>query len=131
MTMKFSAATGGFYLSGLHSDIPADAVSITSEQHQNLMTAQMNGQRIMADDNGFPVAVDVPFDPEVAIASMRARRDDLLRACDHSQMADYPISASQRQAWADYRQQLRDLPETITDPADIDWPIEPESTPHE
>jgi hypothetical protein len=29
-------------------------------------------------------------------------------------------------AWATYRQELRDLPTTYTNPEDVDWPTKPE-----
>ena len=43
----------------------------------------------------------------------RARRDVLLSASDWTQLPD---TTCDRQAWAEYRQQLRDLP------ADPNWP---------
>jgi hypothetical protein len=59
------------------------------------------------------------------LAVVRRRRNALLAACDWTQAADSPIAATDRSAWADYRQALRTLPETITDPASIDWPVAP------
>lgn len=41
---------------------------------------------------------------------MRADRSAALRNSDWTQMPDTPMSAQQKQAWAVYRQQLRDLP---------------------
>jgi len=40
---------------------------------------------------------------------MRIQRDKLLSACDWTQVADAPTD---KQAWANYRQTLRDFPET-------------------
>jgi hypothetical protein len=54
---------------------------------------------------------------------IRAERDALLAASDWTQISDAPVDAK---AWAAYRQALRDLPETITDPtAEIKWPEPP------
>lgn len=49
-------------------------------------------------------------------------RNNRLLASDWTQLPDAPVD---HQAWADYRQQLRDLPD---DPAwpDVVWPTEPE-----
>jgi len=43
----------------------------------------------------------------------RAHRNELLAASDWTQTADAPVD---RDAWATYRQELRDLP------AQLDWP---------
>jgi len=54
---------------------------------------------------------------------VRAERDRLLAASDWTQAADAPVDA---EAWAAYRQELRDLPATIKDPtAEVEWPEPP------
>lgn len=58
--MNYSKLTGGFYDPALHGEIPADAVEITAEQHTALMQAQSDGKQIVADDNGYPIAIDPP-----------------------------------------------------------------------
>ncbi|MCC2602744.1 tail fiber assembly protein [Sphingopyxis yananensis] len=125
MTFFFSASTIGFYHSGLHSHMPDDAVPISDAEHENLFTQQMNGFEICAGPDGRPTVRTPIINMDELLASMRSRRDNLLSQSDHTQMPDYPLTSEQRTAWADYRQQLRDLPETITDPADIIWPVAP------
>jgi len=61
MTIFFDAATIGFYDSNIHTTIPAGAVEITSAEHQALMDAQANGQAIVDDGNGNPIAQDYSF----------------------------------------------------------------------
>ena len=53
----------------------------------------------------------------------RAQRDALLAASDWTQVADAPVNS---QAWVDYRQALRDVPEQAGFPTDINWPVAPE-----
>jgi hypothetical protein len=61
---------------------------------------------------------------QTAISGVRAERDTLLAASDWTQTPDAPVDAK---AWAKYRQELRDLPESITDPTQpITWPSPPE-----
>ena len=60
-----------------------------------------------------------------AWAQVRAERDRLLADCDWTQVADAPLTASVKQAWADYRQTLRDIPQTQDDPDSIVWPETP------
>ena len=59
---------------------------------------------------------------EQASASVRANRDALLTSCDWTQLSDSPAD---KEAWANYRQQLRDLPEQAGFPYEITWPIQP------
>jgi len=42
-------------------------------------------------------------------------------------VSDRPISEEVKAAWVAYRQALRDLPVSITDPAMITWPVPPSS----
>jgi hypothetical protein len=62
-----------------------------------------------------------------AMANIRAQRNELLKTCDWTQIAD---STADKTAWATYRQQLRDLPAGIValaiDPRTFsDWPRDP------
>lgn len=57
-----------------------------------------------------------------AIAQLRKMRNDLLSACDWTQVPDAPVD---RAAWAAYRQALRDLPANTIDPRNPAWPIPP------
>ncbi len=59
--MRYAKSTGGFYAYEIHgSNIPADAVEITQEQHLALIDGQSHGKLIQADANGRPVLVDPP-----------------------------------------------------------------------
>ena len=44
---------------------------------------------------------------------IRQRRNALLKESDWTQLADVALTADQKTAWAQYRQQLRDLPQTL------------------
>lgn len=57
---------------------------------------------------------------------MRMQRNMLLSASDFTQVPDVPFTDEQRQAWAIYRQALRDLPSNTNDLFNIIWPIEPD-----
>lgn len=59
--MYFAQSTGGFYDRAIHGyNIPADAVEITTEEHQALLEGQSQGKIISADKNGKPVLKDPP-----------------------------------------------------------------------
>ena len=57
-------------------------------------------------------------------ASMRAERNRRIAECDWTQLSDSPAD---KQAWAAYRQALRDLPATKGFPWEIVWPTAPEA----
>jgi hypothetical protein len=53
---------------------------------------------------------------------LRVLRNQRLSDCDWTQMSDVPFTEEQKISWKNYRQLLRDLPESITD---SNWPIKP------
>ena len=57
---------------------------------------------------------------------IRSKRNSLLSESDWTQVTDNPLTDTQRQDWAAYRQDLRDITETYTDPLTIVWPDKPE-----
>ena len=54
---------------------------------------------------------------------IRHQRDGMLAASDWTQLPDAPVDG---QAWAVYRQALRDIT-NADDPFDITWPVKPEA----
>ena len=63
--------------------------------------------------------------PPLTWDDVRAERDSLLAASDWTQVADAPLTASEKAAWADYRQALRDVPQDFATPDDVTWPEAP------
>lgn len=57
-----------------------------------------------------------------AAAQVRAERDRLISACDWTVLDD---AKTDKQAWATYRQALRDVPEQPGFPYDVIWPAVP------
>ncbi|WP_394443896.1 tail fiber assembly protein [Sulfitobacter sp. M23508] len=62
---------------------------------------------------------------DAAMREVRRQRDHLLSVSDWTQVPDSPHTPEQRQAWKEYRQALRDLPENIEDLAAVVWPQPP------
>lgn len=69
-------------------------------------------------------AEEIQSAKDSAMAQIRGQRNNLLAACDWTQIAD---STADKTTWATYRTALRDLPSTITgDPRTFkDWPHDP------
>jgi len=59
-------------------------------------------------------------------AKVRSQRDNLLTSCDWTQLPDVPLDAPTKEAWALYRQELRDVT-SQSDPYNIVWPVAPGS----
>ncbi|WP_210204568.1 hypothetical protein [Microvirga sp. 17 mud 1-3] len=80
--MFYSASTGGFYSKEIHgSNIPADAVEITDDEHAALMAGQAAGKRIVPDENGRPILADPPPAPP-SIPKRVTRRQGRLALLD-------------------------------------------------
>ena len=60
------------------------------------------------------------------IMYLRHIRDILIALTDWTQVTDSPLTSEQRSAWAVYRQNLRDLPQTYSGDGNIPWPALPE-----
>lgn len=65
-------------------------------------------------------------------AKVREQRIKLLQACDWTQISDYDLGLTSevREAWATYRQALRDLADA-PNPFDLTWPQPPAPAPTE
>jgi hypothetical protein len=50
----------------------------------------------------------------------KLRRNHLLTTSDWTQLPDSPLTEEQKQAWREYRQLLRDLPDN-----NWNWPVPP------
>ena len=59
------------------------------------------------------------------IGALRHMRDILLRESDWTQFTDSPLTDSKKNEWKTYRQNLRDLPATESDPENVTFPTTP------
>jgi hypothetical protein len=57
---------------------------------------------------------------------IKAQRNQLLQQSDWTQIPNTPLTAEQQQAWADYRQQLRDITSQSGYPFNVVWPTPPQ-----
>lgn len=60
-----------------------------------------------------------------ALQGIRAQRNELLTQSDWTQSRDSPLSTEKQNAWATYRQALRDITKTVADPTQVTWPTPP------
>ena len=68
----------------------------------------------------------IPYVPPAPTwEQIRAHRNSFLTASDWSIMADADPKPS-KQSWLDYRQALRDIPQTFSSPEEVVFPNKPE-----
>lgn len=73
-------------------------------------------------------AEEIQAAKDSAMANIRNTRNQLLNACDWTQAVDCTIA--KKTEWATYRQALRDLPSTITEPRTFSaYPNNPDYVP--
>ena len=83
----------------------------------------------LEDGQVFTVRVDALTQEEIDAAAaskaaqVRSQRNRLLSECDWTQLQDAPVN---QQAWANYRQTLRDVTKQAGFPWDIAWPEKPQ-----
>lgn len=89
---------------------------------QRLQQAPMSEWIVRADKVIVPYTV-IDYTTEELTAMARGRRNAALQQSDWTQTLDAQVD---RNAWANYRQALRDLPEQQGFPFNITWPQPPQ-----
>lgn len=88
-------------------------------------TANTNELNNLEDSNEPILEDSIVYTDQEKLASIRLQRDKRLLDCDWTQLSDTPASVN-KEAWANYRQLLRDLPSQSDLNLDIpNWPIPP------
>jgi hypothetical protein len=113
-TIYYSKSTGGFYDSSITTNYPSDAVEVSQEDYQSLMTAQSNGQVIVSNAQGYPVSENPPSPTPEEIQSINKNAaSKLLYDTDWTTIADVSNPAlsnpylSNVSAFITYRNQVR------------------------
>lgn len=119
---RYSVSTNGFYPSSInYPNPPEDLVEITEEQYQYFQSQLILGNKKIIDVNGnLTIADDPP--PPATWDDIRAKRSIILKDTDYTQMPDWP---GDKALWAKYRQALRDITTTFSDPNEVVWPKAP------
>jgi hypothetical protein len=121
----YSPETGGFYIEGVHNEMPFDVIEISLEKYRELMDGQAVGKKIAYKGRKLQL---VDFDiPEITWDQIRRRRDNLLTSCDWTQLTDAPLPVETQEAWRLYRQALRDITETFKKATLVVWPVSPDN----
>lgn len=121
MSVYFSELMQAFYATDVdYPELPKDLILLTDKEHNLLWNRLNTGYSVSIASDGFS------FTPKIVTLSwndIRARREGELARTDYTQMADWP---GDKEAWALYRQELRDIPQNFSDPNEVVWPTPPE-----
>lgn len=100
-------------------DIPIhECIELTKEQWEEGLSGDY---RVV---NGIHEYAPQEITLEQLYEGLRIERNKLLLQSDWTQLSDAPLSNEKKQEWANYRQQLRDLPDTV-DINNIVYPEKP------
>jgi hypothetical protein len=80
---------------------------------------------VVKDENGVSIVADPVKVTDKQWEQVRADRNRRLAECDWTQFVDSPLSQELKNAWSEYRQALRNIPSTNTDPTQVAWPTPP------
>lgn len=110
---------------------PDDSIELQLQPGEALIEGDSNDETQKVVD-GALVDKDPPSTEELnteVLRQVRNRRNDQLGQTDWTQMPDSPLSTVDKEAWATYRQSLRDLPSTVnntvTNISDVTFPNPP------
>lgn len=122
MAVYYSPDKDGFFDTDLvdYPHLPQDCIEITKQERDSFIYEMNHNNKKLAIDNDKLVLVDRPI--VVTWASVRNKRNSLLNKSDYTQVPDFP---GNREAWSTYRQLLRDIPQTYSNPEQVIWPMPP------
>lgn len=120
MTMYYSMSSDGFYNSEAGITIPDDAIEITEDQYKYFISSMNEeGKMLVVEDGEFVLK---PRQNTISWEMIKQKRNKLLSQSDYTQMPDWP---GDKVLWAEYRQALRDIPSTFSNPNEVVWPKAP------
>jgi DNA replication initiation complex subunit (GINS family) len=98
-----------------------------ADETMKITTVYADGRKEVRDATPEEIAQhqDRILSIQTDFSRIRAERTAKLAATDWTQLPDAPLTEEEKQAWADYRQALRDLSESFTTVDQVVWPTEP------
>lgn len=108
----------GFYVEGIHENIPKPNIELTEEEWQQGLS---KNYKVIEGKHTYSPFVQ---NKEELLINLRTTRNALLMDSDWTQVEDAPLSEEKKIAWKNYRQELRDLTD-LASSASIVWPVKP------
>lgn len=108
----------GFYVEGIHENIPQPNIKLTTEEWQQALSKDY---KVIEGKHTHSPFVQ---NQEELLENIRKTRNALLSDSDWTQAEDSPLSEEKKTAWKNYRQELRDLTD-LDSFTTIIWPVQP------
>lgn len=102
-----------------------EAVPLRREPFTGYVTAWTKGDDYIYRETIITATVDEEAKAAHESKAIRTERDRLLTASDWTQLTDSPLTETDRLAWAEYRQELRNVPQQADFPGTVQWPVHP------
>jgi hypothetical protein len=106
-------------------DYPKDYEAYLKAELEKVLQNTQNAPQTMMVD-GRVYEVQQPEQPRLTEQSkwtlIRQKRNRLLAECDWTQVPDAPLDEIRREAWQQYRQALREIPQRFERADDVAWP---------
>lgn len=117
-TYKENGEYTGFYVEGIHENIPQPNIELTEEEWQQALS---KNYKVIEGKHTYSPFIQ---NPEDLLENVRVTRNALLTETDWTQVEDSPLSEEKKTAWKNYRQELRDMTD-FDDLSTIVWPTQP------
>jgi hypothetical protein len=122
MTIYYSSTGRGFYDTTLnYASLPDDIIEVTPEQHYALLKEINSNNKVIVVVDGAIQLKERPA-PAKTWEQIRIQRNYLLAESDYTQLPDF---SGDKEAWAAYRLQLRDITITFSTPDEVVFPQKP------
>jgi hypothetical protein len=122
MSILYSPSKEGFYNTDVlvYPVLPNDCVELTSAEHAAFLREMNNSNKrlVLKDDE----LVLEDREEIITWEMIRSTRNNLLSSSDYTQVPDFP---GDQEAWAKYRQELREITDKFTSPDQVEWPNTP------
>lgn len=103
-----------------------EALPVEREPFTVYETRWTKGPDLICREDIVSSEVDEAAKADRKAGDVRSERDRRLSASDWTQLADCPLPAGGKAAWAMHRQALRDVPQQAGFPGSVTWPDAPE-----
>ena len=113
----------GFYLEEIHgSNIPTPNIALSVQEWSE---ALIGDYRVVDGVHTFsPIIISQEQQIATALQRVRSQRNELIAACDWTQLTDAPLTTSKKTEWKAYRQQLREITNS-SDILNVEFPTPP------
>ena len=103
--------------------IPRNATTVQPPNLNENQQAYWNGSAWEVQNKPQPEPEPEPQPEPITWDTIRGQRNGLLYESDWVGLSD--SNPPNKQAWLDYRQALRNIPQTFSNPEDVVWPQKP------